>query len=38
MLKHIGIQAIFQAFILIIFTFQGDDFIPESIKDSDTEV
>jgi len=38
MLKHIGIQAIFQAFILIIFTFAGENFIPESIKDTDKEV
>lgn len=38
MLKHIGIQAIFQAFILIIFTFQGDTFVPESIKDTDQKV
>jgi len=38
MLKHIGVQAVFQAFVLIIFTFQGEDFIPESLKDTDSEV
>ena len=38
MLKHIGIQAVFQAFILIIFTFQGDDFLKETLKDTDPEV
>lgn len=29
MLKHIGVQAVWQAIILLILTFLGDDFIPE---------
>ena len=38
MLKHIGLQAALQAFILLIFTFQGDDFIKESLQNDDGEV
>lgn len=29
MLKHIAVQAVWQAIILLILTFLGDDFIPE---------
>jgi len=38
MLKHIGLQAALQSFILLIFTFQGDDFIKESLSNDDPEV
>ncbi len=38
MLKHIGLQAALQSFILLIFTFQGDDFIKESLANDDPEV
>lgn len=30
MLKHIGVQAVWQAIILLVLTFYGDGFIPET--------
>jgi hypothetical protein len=38
MLKHIIVHAIFQAVILLVFTFSAPDFISEHLKDADPEV
>lgn len=38
MLKHIIVHAVFQAIILLIFTFGAPNFIAEPLKNDDTDV
>ena len=35
MFKHIIVHTVFQAFVILILTFTAENFIPESLKDSD---
>ena len=38
MLKHILVHTVFQSFVILLFTFTAEDFIPESLKDTDQVV
>ena len=38
MLKHILVHTVFQSFVILILTFMAEDFIPESLKDTDPVV
>jgi len=35
MFKHILVHTVFQSIVILLFTFKAEDFIPESLKDTD---
>lgn len=38
MFKHILVHTVFQSFVILLLTFMAEDFIPESLKDTDQVV